>query len=105
MSKAVIEAWIKWQAQKAPGFLERLGKSAAALGRSDDIEQIAMFAGRGIGPFARWSLVHVDKADIKTAARCIAHIADQPVAALPPSAGEIVTAHGLGPGTKALRDI
>ena len=105
MSRAVIKSRIRWQAQKAPGFCKRLGKSTTALCSRDDIEQIAMFTGRCIGPFARRSLAHVDKADIETSARCIVHIADQPIAPLTSPAVEIVTAHSFGPGTKALRDI
>ncbi len=45
-----------WKAEKGPcliGDVEEIGEAAAF---ADDVEQIAMFAGRRVGPFASGTL-------------------------------------------------
>ena len=84
----------------------RLRKRAPRRGRrevdktaaeADEVEQIAMLAGGGIGPFAGGALrCRTAQADEQAAARRVGDIADQPVAALAMAVGEIVAAHRLG---------
>ena len=62
-----------------------------------------MLAGRSIGPFAGGPLRRVLKTHEHRAARRIVDVADQPVAALAPAVGEIVTAHRLGLAREAVR--
>src|SRR3546814_6112226 len=72
--------------------------------RGDDVEQIAMIAGRRIGPFsgARLALAAAE-ADVETSPRCIMHIADQPIMAFAATVREIVAAHRLGILTETAR--
>ena len=63
---------------------------------ADHVEQIAMLAGGGVGPFAGRPFRRLLEPDEHRAARRIAHIAHQPVAALPAAGGEVVAAHRLG---------
>ena len=44
------------QAEKAPGLIGDIAKVGEAAAFADDIEQIAMIAGRGVGPFAGGAL-------------------------------------------------
>ena len=64
----------------------------------DQVEQITMFAGGGVGPFAGGALAAVRPAqpDEQAAARRVGDVADQPVAAFAMAVGEIVAAHRLG---------
>ncbi len=96
-----------WKAEKAPCFIgdvEEIGEAAAF---ADDVEQIAMFAGRRVGPFAGstlagfWSVQPYEEG----APWCIADIADQPVAAFSPAVGEIMAAHRLGIARETVRQI
>ena len=72
-----------WQAQKASGFVGDVAEIGEAAGRADDVEQIAVFAGGGIGPFAGRALAGFGtfQTHEHDAARCVPHVADQPVAA------------------------
>ena len=76
---------------------------AAAL--ADDVEQIAMLAGRRVGPFARRTLAGFAsfQPDEHGAARRVPHVADQPVTALAATVGEIMTAHRLGIARETVR--
>lgn len=93
--------WLRHQhrhAQKSPRLGERLAHiDVTATGR-DHIEQVAMFAARGIGPFARPAarLTRRRQEKVKAATGRPPDIADKPVAAFAATVGEIVAAHGLG---------
>ena len=41
-----------WQGEKAARFVHGLAKIAQVAVETDQVEQIAMLAGRGVGPFA-----------------------------------------------------
>jgi hypothetical protein len=45
-----------WQAEKAPCLIGDVGEIDEAGAFADDVEQIAMFAGRRVGPFAGGTL-------------------------------------------------
>ena len=62
----------------------------------DHVEQVAMLAGGGVGPFAGRPFRRLLEPDEHGAARRVAHVAHQPVAAFAPSGGEVVAAHRLG---------
>ncbi len=96
-----------WQAEKAPGFIGDVGEIGEAAAFADDIEQIAMLAGRRVGPFAGRTLARLRPAqpDEEGAPWCVADIADQPVAAFSPAVGEVVAAHRLGITREAVRQI
>ncbi len=70
----------------------------------DDIEQIAMFAARGIGPFPRpASPVARRQEKVKAAAGRAPDIADKPVSAFAATVRKIVAADGLGIFSEAAR--
>src|SRR3546814_4088128 len=70
----------------------------------DDVEQVPMVAGRGIGPFARQSAAFAaNQTHVQASSRCIVDIADHPVMAFAATVGEIVAAHRLGIFTEAAR--
>ena len=80
------------------GLLEHVAKAVEASIESDEVEKIAVLACSGIspmtgGPFAEVRSVQPHE---QTAARCVPHIADEPVAAFPAAVREIVAAHRLG---------
>ena len=66
-----------------------------------------MLAGGGIGPFAGHAFAgrRPVKADIKAASRRVGDVADDPVAALAVTIGEIVTAHCLGMARETLGEL
>src|SRR5262249_53994314 len=72
---------------------------------ADDVEQIAMLAGGGVGPFAGRSFRRFPQPHEHRSARRVAHVAHQPVAALAPAIGEIVTAYRLGLSREAVRQL
>ena len=93
------------QAEKVPsliGNIAEIGKSAAL---ADDIEKVAVIARRRVGPFSGGALAGFRsfQPDEQGAAGRIPHVADQPVAALAATAGEIMTAHRLGIARETLR--
>ena len=94
-----------WQAEKVPGLIGDVAEIGKAAALADDIEEVAVIAGRRVGPFAGrtlagfWSF----QADEQGAAGCIPHVADQPVAALAATVGEIMTAHRLGIAREPVR--
>jgi hypothetical protein len=96
-----------WQAEKAPCFIGDVGEIGEAAAFADDVEQIAMLAGRCVRPFAGSTLARFGSSqpDEEGAPWCVADIADQPVAALPPAIGEIVATHRLGVARKTVRQI
>ncbi len=64
-----------------------------------------MLAGRGVGPFAGRTFRRVLEPHIHRATGRVAHVADQPVAALAPPAGEVMATHRLGLPAETLREI
>ena len=96
-----------WKAEKSPCFIgdvEEIGEAAAF---ADDVEQIAMLAGRRVGPFAGRPLARFrsSQPDEKGAPWRVADIANQPVAAFPPAVGEVVATHRLGIARETVRQI
>ncbi len=86
------------QAEKAPCFIgdvEEIGEAAAF---ADDVEQIAMFPGRCVRPFASGALTGFwpVQPDEEGAPRRVADIANQPIAALSSAVGEVMATHRLG---------
>src|SRR3546814_15816402 len=61
---------------------KRVAEAHMRAARGDDVEQIAMIAGRRIGPFsgARLALAAAE-ADVETSPRCTMPLADQPIMA------------------------
>ena len=96
-----------WQAEKAPCFIDDVGEIGEAAAFADDVEQIAMLAGRRVRPFASGALAGLRPVQPyeKGAPWCVADIANQPVAAFPPAVGEVVTAHRLGIARETVRQI
>ena len=76
-------------------------EKAAAL--ADDVEQVAVLAGGGVGPFAGRPLGRLLEPDEHRAARRVAHVADQPIAALTAAVGEIVAAYRFGLARETVR--
>ena len=91
--------WRCWsrQAQEGACLVERVAQVQTPVER-DQVEQIAMFAGGGVGPFAGRALAGVGTVQTheQAAARRVPHVADEPVAAFAPAVREIVAAHRLG---------
>ncbi len=87
-----------WKAEKAPCLIGDVGEIGEAAVFANDVEQIAMFAGRCVRPLASRTLASLRpmQSDEEGAPRRIAGIADQPVATLPPAVGEIMATHRLG---------
>ena len=101
-----LRRWLRVGARQAQEAARLVGdvvevEKAAAL--ADDVEQVAVLARGGVGPFAGRSLRRLLQPDEHGAARCVAHVADQPVAALAPAIGEIVAAHRLGLARETVR--
>src|SRR3546814_12759982 len=70
----------------------------------DHVEQVAIIAGRGIGPFARQSAAFAaNQTHVQAPSRCIVDIADHPVMAFAAAVREIVAAHRLGLFTETAR--
>ena len=95
------------QAQEASRLVGDVVEVDEAAALADDVEQIAMLAGRGVGPFAGGALAGFRpvQPDEHGAARRVADVADQPVAALAAAVGEIVAAHRLGLARETVRQI
>ena len=70
---------------------------------ADQVQEIAMLAGGGIGPFAGGAGAELGavEPDIEAAARRVHHVAGDPVMAAAASFGEVVAAHRLGIARKA----
>src|SRR3546814_3547043 len=94
-----------WQAEETTGLVERIAQTVMATGDRDDVEQVAMFAGGGVGPFTRRaaSVLRSCKTDIEAAPRRVAGVADQPITALAMPLRQVVTAHRLGLDRKSTR--
>jgi hypothetical protein len=95
------------QAQEAARLAEHVVQAVEPAHPRDQVEQVAMLAGGGVGPFAGRALAAVGAAqpDIETAAGRVVGVADQPVAAFALAAGEIVAAHRLCLAREAAREL
>ncbi len=96
-----------WQAEKAPCFIDDVGEFGEAAAFTDDVEQIAMLAGRRVRPFAGSTLARFGSSqpDEEGAPWRVADIANQPVAAFSSAVGEVVTTHRLGIARETVRQI
>ena len=74
---------------------------------ADQVQQIAVLAGRGIAPFAggAGTAVGTAEADIKAAPRRVVDVAGDPVTAAAASVRQIMAAHRLGLAREAARQI
>ena len=63
----------------------------------DDVEQVAMLSGMGIGSFSRSApaVRRCAETNVKTLTGCVSRITDQPVASFLASSGEVASAYGL----------
>jgi hypothetical protein len=85
------------QAQESTRLIQRLAKPRMAAARGDDVEEIAMIAGRGIGPFSRRPTVSARaEPHIETSPGRVSNVANHPVMAFSAAVGEIAAAHSLG---------
>ena len=91
------------QAQEASRLVGDVVEIEKAAAFTDDVEQIAVLAGGGIGPFAGWSLGRLLQPDEHGTAWRIARVADQPIAAFAPAIGEIVAAYRFGLARETVR--
>ena len=84
------------QAKETTSFVGHFGELGEAECFADRVEQIAVLACGGIGPFAGGSLRRDLQPNIHGAARRVANIANLPIVALASTGVEIVSAHRLG---------
>ena len=92
-------------AQERTRFIGDIVELVEAATFADDVEQIAMLAAGGVGPFAGRSFRGLLEPHEHRAARRIADIADEPVVALAASVGEIMAAHRLGLARETARQV
>ena len=94
-----------WKLEEASRLVDHVTKVGEAATFADDVEKVAVVASGGVGPFAggalsRFSALQPDEE--RTAGR-VANVADQPVAALAASIGQIAAAHRLGVARETAR--
>ncbi len=95
------------KAEKAPCLIGNIGEFGEPAAFADDVEQIPVFAGRSVGPFAGRTLsgLRSSQPDEEGTPWRVADIANQPVAAFSPAVGEVVAAYRLGIAREAVRQI
>src|SRR3546814_1959220 len=86
------------QGEKAARFIHGVADGAEGAAHTDEVQEIAVLAGRGVGPLAHRARTgeRAVKADIETAPLAILDVADEPVAPGTASVGEIVAADVFG---------
>ena len=85
------------QTEKASGFANDIVEIDEAATFADDVEEIAVFAGRCVRPLARGALAGRSvQTNEHRSSWCVANVADNPVAALAPPIRKILPAHGFG---------
>jgi hypothetical protein len=96
-----------WQAQEASCLLSDIVEIDQTATFADHVEQVAVLASGGVGPFARRAAtdVHALQTDEHRAAGCIPDVADLPVIADTAPVGEIVAAHRLCLAREAIRQV
>jgi hypothetical protein len=82
--------------EKPPRLLDNLAKVEETKAMPNDVQEIAMLAGCGIGPLARRTFRRVVEPHKHRAAAGVVDIPDQPIPPLTLAVGEIVSAHRLG---------
>ena len=82
------------QGEEGARLVERRAQRRRVRAVTDDVEQVAVLARRGVGEFPRRA--GAGEADVEGAAAGAVQVARDPVAALPASVGEIAAANGLG---------
>ncbi len=100
--------WLRsQQTEKAPRLVQRVAERARALHGGDQVEQVAVLAGRRVGPLAGGARAGAGamQADVEAAPRRVADVAGEPVAALAASVGQVVAADRLGVLGKAARQV
>ena len=96
-----------WQAQKQVRLGEHVAHAIEPAVDGDEIEQVAVFARGGVSPLAGGALAAVRplETDEQATSRRVRHIANEPVAALATTVGEIVAAHRLGIARETVSEI
>src|SRR5260221_5288402 len=94
-----------WQTQEAACVVSDIAEVEKLATFANDVEEVAVFAGRGVSPFTGWSLRRLPQPNEHGAARRVSDIADQPVAPVAPSVGKIVAAHRLGLARKTVHQV
>ena len=94
-----------WLVQKASGFVGNVVEIGEAASRADYVEQVAVFAGCCIRPFAGCALAsfRTFQAHEHRASGRVLHVPDQPVATFTATVRKIAAAHGLGLARETVR--
>ncbi len=95
------------QAEEAARLVEHVAEGVEPAIEGDQVEEIAMLAGGGVGPFAggAGTGLRSRETDIEAAAGGVPNIAHQPVAAVAAAVGKIVAADAFGIAREAPRQI
>ena len=95
------------QGEKSARLVDRLGQAGEAAIETDQVEEIAMLAACGIAEFAgrTRTVIGAGEPHIEAAARGVADVAGEPVAARPAPVREVMTAHRLGVAREAARQL
>jgi hypothetical protein len=73
------------------------------LVQANEVDKIAMFAGRGIDPVANPPAFGLEQADVEAAPGRACHIADHPIPPLAATGWQVMAADGLNILCKPLR--
>jgi hypothetical protein len=86
------------QAQETASFCKDVSEALKALGAGDDVEEIAMFAGRCVRPLAggAFAAVRPGEAHKQAASRRILGVANEPICALSPAVRQVAPTDSLG---------
>ncbi|GEM_PF-4184552 len=91
------------ETEETARFLGHILEIDEAKRLADDVEQIAMVAGGGVGPFPGRTFGGVPEPDIEGAAGAVLRVPDLPVIACPPTGGQVFAADRLGLAAEAMR--
>ena len=85
-------------AKMRAGLGQKIGKAGDPRAFANDVEEITMFAGRAVGPFAprTRSRGWAGQPDKQRPPRIVLQITDHPVGAFPPPGGKIMAANAFG---------
>jgi hypothetical protein len=95
---AIRRRFRSWQAEEGSRLVEHVAQTLQPLVQGDEVEEIAMLAGGGVGPFAGGAFPSVRSCETneQAAARCIDDVANHPVATPATAVGEVMAAYRLG---------
>jgi hypothetical protein len=95
---AIRRRFRSWQAEEGSRLVEHVAQTLQPLVQGDEVEEIAMLAGGGVGPFAggAFPAVRPREANEQATAGSVGHVADDPVATSASTVGEVAAAHRLG---------